>query len=234
MSRSRSLLQEEIVRVAADCFGKEGYRATTLETIATKAGVSKVTLYNYVSSKEELLCRVFDRTIESFRSGLRQIIERRAPADETLRRIIRYQVVLLASHLPFLRVFFSEEAGLPTDMARRVAREKREYDRAIEKVVSEGIAQGHLRDLEPTLLVFALLGTCNWMYKWYRPDGKLTVDEIAGVFVDLLERGYLAAANGRKHDPVLAALRRVEGHMTEVRHLLLTGRARRSRGKRRG
>src|SRR3970282_1471595 len=49
------LVEEEIVRAAAVCFGGVGYHATTLETIAARGGVSKVTLYPYVSSKEGLL-----------------------------------------------------------------------------------------------------------------------------------------------------------------------------------
>jgi len=217
--RSRTLLEEEIIRVGAHCFGEEGYRATTLETVAAKVGVSKVTLYNYVSSKEELLCRVFERTIETFRTGLRQIIAQDLPADEKLRRIIRYQVTLLTSHLPFLTVFFSEESGLPAHMAKRVAQEKREYDRAIEKVVRDGIVEGRFRDLPPTLLVFALLGMCNWLYKWYRPDGKLTPDEIASIFVDLLEQGYLRRQR-EGPDPILRALQRLEGRITQLDYRL--------------
>lgn len=104
-----------------------------------------MTLYKHVRSKEELLCRMFARTIRSFRSGLRHIVEQPLPADEKLRRVIRYQVTQVATQLPLLRVFFSEEGSLPAAMARRVAREKREYDGAIERVVGEGIAEGRVR-----------------------------------------------------------------------------------------
>ncbi|MGH7321389.1 MAG: TetR/AcrR family transcriptional regulator, partial [Candidatus Rokuibacteriota bacterium] len=147
MRGAQGLLHEEIIRVGALCFSAMGYRATTLNTIAAKVGISKVTLYKHVPSKEELLCRMFERTIRSFRSGLRQIVETPIPPDEKLRRIIRYQVTQVATQLPLLRVFFSEEGSLPAAMARRVAREKREYDRAVEGVVREGIAEGRVRKL---------------------------------------------------------------------------------------
>ena len=49
---------DEIVRAAATAFGEVGYRTATLEAIAERAGVSKVTLYRYVSSKEELLYEI--------------------------------------------------------------------------------------------------------------------------------------------------------------------------------
>ena len=189
---TRAAVLDEIVRAAAAAFGEVGYRTATLDAIAERAGLSKVTLYRYVSSKEELLSLVVERIIAEFQRGLRGIIAERRPADETLRRIVHYQVTLLAEHLTFLTVFFSEESGLPAPMAARATRAKREYDQAIERVVREGVEAGLLRDLPPRLVVFGLLGMCNWLHKWYRPDGKRSPAEIADVFVAMLERGYLA------------------------------------------
>lgn len=215
MNQKRTALRDEIVRIAARCFRDRGYRAATLDTIAAKAGVSKVTLYNYVSGKEDLLCLVFEQAISTYRTGLRQIIEQRLPADETLRRLIRHQVTTLAGNLPFLTVFFSEEGALPPPVAKRVVREKRACDRAIKAVVRDGIAQGRLRAFPPTLVVFALLGMCNWLYKWYRPTGGLAPDQVAGIFVDLLERGYLRR-DGEDPGAILAGLRRIEARMAAL------------------
>ena len=211
---TRAAVLDEIVRAAAAGFGEVGYRAATLDAIAERAGISKVTLYRYVSSKEDLLSLVVERIIASFRQGLRQIVEQRRPADETLRRIIRYQVTLLAENLPFLTVFFSEESGLPAPMAAQAARAKREYDRTIERVVRQGVESGRLRALPPTLVVFGILGMCNWLHKWYRPQGPLSPGQIADVFVDLLERGYLAAADGAasRHD----ALARIDKRLARL------------------
>lgn len=231
MGQTRALLQEEIVRVAAKYFGELGYRATTLDTVAAEVGISKVTLYKHVTSKEELLCRVFDRTIQTFRAGLRHIVDRPLPADEKLRRIIRYQVTLLASHLPFLRVFFSEESGLPGPMARRAAQAKRDYDRAIEEVVREGIAKGRFRNLPPTPMVFGVLGMCNWLYKWYRPDGALSADEIASIFIDLLEHGYLSPPRWPGGGGIPAGLRRIEHGVARIERRLGRTAAKRRRAR---
>ncbi|TMQ26881.1 MAG: TetR/AcrR family transcriptional regulator [Candidatus Rokuibacteriota bacterium] len=211
---TRAAVLDEIVRAAAAGFGEVGYRAATLDAIAERAGISKVTLYRYVSSKEDLLSLVVERIIASFRQGLRQIVEQRRPAEETLRRIIRYQVTLLAENLPFLTVFFSEESGLPAPMAAQAARAKREYDSTIERVVREGVESGRLRPLPPTMVVFGILGMCNWLHKWYRPQGPLSPGQIADVFVDLLERGYLAERDGpaSRHD----ALARIDKRLARL------------------
>jgi AcrR family transcriptional regulator len=208
---TRAAVLDEIVRAAAAAFGEVGYRSATLDAIAERAGLSKVTLYRYVSSKEDLLSLVFERTIASFRQGLRQIVDEQRPADDTLRRIIRYQVGLLAGHQTFLRVFFSEEGGLPAAMAAQAARAKREYDRTIERVVRDGIAAGLFRDLPPTMVVFGILGMCNWLHTWYRADGPLSHEQIADVFVTVLERGYLAEGGGSRDEALARIERRLAG-----------------------
>ena len=220
MSRTRDLVREEVIRAAAVCFGEVGYRATTLDTIAARAGVSKVTLYKHVASKEDLLWAVFERTLASFRRGLAEIIEQDLRPDEKLRRIIRHQVHLLTSNLPFLTVFFSEESGLSSPLAARVAREKRAYDRAIERVVRQGIREGLVRDLSPTLLVFGLLGMAGWLYKWYRPEGALGPDEISAFFVDLLERGYLRAAGRQDRDQITRSLQGMDRRLARLERRL--------------
>jgi TetR/AcrR family transcriptional regulator, cholesterol catabolism regulator len=225
---TRAAVLDEIVRAAAAAFGDVGYRTATLETIAERAGLSKVTLYRYVDSKEALLSLVVERIIAEFQRGLRRIIAERRPADDTLRRIVRYQVELLAEHLPFLTVFFSEESGLPPPMAARAQRAKRQYDQAIERVVREGVEAGLLRDLPPRLVVFGLLGMCNWLHKWYRPGGPRSAAEIADVFVALLEHGYLAQpAEGD------GALARIEQRLARLEAALPRRRPRAARRSRR-
>jgi hypothetical protein len=51
---------------------------------------------------------------------------------------------------------------------------------------------------------------CNWLYKWYCPEGKLAPDEIGAIFVDLLERGYVRRGGDKPGDLLLRSLRRVE------------------------
>jgi AcrR family transcriptional regulator len=214
-----SLREESILQAAAACFGEQGYRATTLETVAERLGISRVTLYRYCPSKEELLIRVFERSIAIFQQGLRQICAQAIPPEEKVRQIIRHQVRLMADHRNFLSVFFSEESHLPAEMAERARAERRTYDALIEGVIQEGVASGRLAPFPPKLLSFALLGMCNWMYQWYQPDGPLSADEVARIFIAIAEHGYVQA------DPqqaVLKRLEKVEAELSELRRAVQT------------
>lgn len=213
----QALREESILQAAAACFGEQGYRATTLETVAERLGISRVTLYRYCPSKEELLIRVFERSIAIFQRGLRQICAQDVPPEEKVRQIIRHQVRLMADHRNFLSVFFSEEGNLPPEMAQRARTERRAYDALIEGVIREGVEAGRLAPLPPKLLSFALLGMCNWLYQWYQPDGPLSADEVARIFITLAEHGYL---RGDPQQEILNRLEQVEAGLAELRQLL--------------
>ncbi|MEW6299569.1 MAG: TetR/AcrR family transcriptional regulator [Thermodesulfobacteriota bacterium] len=211
-----ALREEAILQAAAACFGEQGYRATTLEAVAERLGISRVTLYRYCPSKEELLIRVFERSIAIFQRGLKQICSQDIPPAEKLRQVIRHQVRLMADHRNFLSVFFSEEGSLPPDMARRARNERRAYNALVEGVIREGIEAGQLAPLPPKLLTFAVLGMCNWLYQWYQPDGPLSADEVARIFVQFAEHGYL---HQDAQQEILKRLEHIEAELAALRPL---------------
>ena len=213
-SSKQALREEAILQAAADCFGEQGYRATTLETIAERLGISRVTLYRYCPSKEELLIRVFERSIAIFQRDLRQICSQPIAPEEKLRQIIRHQVRLMADHRNFLTVFFSEESNLPQEIAKRARAERRVYDGLIEDVIAAGIKTGRLAPLPAKLVSFAILGMCNWLYQWYQPEGPLSADEVARNFIQLVEQGYLRADPQQE---ILQRLERVESALSNLR-----------------
>ena len=210
----QAVREEAILQAAADCFGEQGYRATTLETIAERLGISRVTLYRYCPSKEELLIRVFERTIAIFQRDLRQICSQAIAPEEKLRQIIRHQVRLMADQGNFLTVFFSEESNLPEEIAQRARTERRVYDGLIEGVITEGIQAGRLAPLPAKLVSFAILGMCNWLYQWYQLDGPLSTDEVSRIFIQLVEQGYLRADPQQE---ILQRLDRVESALSALR-----------------
>jgi AcrR family transcriptional regulator len=53
------LRRQGILWKAVDVFGKYGYRATTMDIIASECGFSKATLYQFFNSKEELFSKIF-------------------------------------------------------------------------------------------------------------------------------------------------------------------------------
>jgi len=213
VSRKRVAIEEEILRVAADKFGKQGYQATTLDEIAAAAGISRAAFYLYFPNKEELLHRMYNQVIATSQAAIEQIVAEELPVAEKLRRIIRHQVRYMATHLPLAHVFFSEIFNLRPELSQWVKRENRAFGAVIERVVSEGVRTGELIPLHPKQFTFALMGMCNWMHRWYRPGGEWTPDTVAEEFIRILESGYLTQ---RVEQPHAACVQEVQALRREV------------------
>ena len=48
------------------------------------------------------------------------------------------------------------------------------------------------RDLDIRVASYGLLGMLNWLYKWYDPQGRLSVQEVAAQFTSLALAGLAA------------------------------------------
>ena len=56
----REKSREKILAAALELFANKGYTATSIDSIAKKAGISKGLIYNYFESKEKILRAIFD------------------------------------------------------------------------------------------------------------------------------------------------------------------------------
>jgi len=79
----------EIEQAAFRLFAERGFRATTLDDIATEVGVGRRTLFRYYRSKNDIPWGRFDRTLEGFRGLLREHDDRPL-ADAVHRAVVRF------------------------------------------------------------------------------------------------------------------------------------------------
>jgi len=76
--------QDKILDSAAECFGRFGYKKTSIERVAEHAGVGKGTVYLYCESKEDLFYQSVHRELRQWISDLSKKIDPRRPADQLM------------------------------------------------------------------------------------------------------------------------------------------------------
>lgn len=102
--RARERRRLSIVEAARDVILEQGYDSTSMEQIATAAGMTKKTLYNHFQSKEALLGAVLDTVTDAIGTGLR---DDTGPADDLAEGLVRYgrQFVAAMSTPPGLEIY---------------------------------------------------------------------------------------------------------------------------------
>ncbi|TMG40688.1 MAG: TetR/AcrR family transcriptional regulator [Chloroflexi bacterium] len=168
-----------------------GFVGTTIEEVAQQLAVTKAALYYYVQNKEELLFQILSQTLNLADERIGAIERSAAPPAKKINDVIDTFVHLVAERPEFFTVYFQEKGHLGREHLRTVTKTERRIVDTVRKIYRDGAAEGSFRELDPTATAFGLLGLCFWVYQWYRPRGRLSVDEISATFQDLAARGML-------------------------------------------
>jgi len=99
-----------------------------------------------------------------------------------------------------------EHATLRGEARAQINARKKRYVRFLETSFAEAIRDGRLRALNPKVAAFAFLGTVLWIYKWYRPDGAISEDQLVQELQKIFFGGMQdvqAAAAGQAKPPRL-------------------------------
>ena len=119
--RSRATC-DAILEAAAQLFGQFGYRATTTNKVAEKAGVSIGSLYQYFPHKEALILALSERHMEESGAVLAAVFQRldreRPGVEQTLALLIDTTVALHQHNPAMHRLLFEQTPRSGELMAR--------------------------------------------------------------------------------------------------------------------
>lgn len=167
------------MHTAQRLFRQRGFQATSVREIAAAIGLKPGSLYTHIESKEELLWIIASRAADRFLGMLQPIVESDRVVLEKLREAIRGHVRVVTDDLDAVAVYTAEWRHLsPQRRAQFVAR-RDEYESLMTRVVQDGIEQGYFNAADARLATVMILSSLNWVYQWYRPDGRMSPDEIA-------------------------------------------------------
>jgi len=200
----------DILIVAAELFSKKGYRATTMQHIAKKLKVSKPTLYASTNSKEAILSEIIETWVDIAEDGLQKALKTIGSPRKKLQTLVVTWSRTAVSQRAFHMVFLNDERELPPAILAKYQRwASRAYLR-IRDCIREGQSAGvFLPELDAAIMTFSLVAFINSLPKWYKATGKLTIDQIAERYIDLIEAGLVVdAKRPRKRQFKLADITR--------------------------
>ena len=76
-------------------------------------------------------------------------------------------------------IVVDEVSGLAPAHRRKIDERKRGYVDLIRETLKQMKDEGRLRDVDPTVAAFSLLGMILWLSRWYRPEGRLSSEHVA-------------------------------------------------------
>lgn len=180
----------DVVDAAARVFQQRGYHATRLEDIADELGMHKGSLYNYITTKEDLLLAVVGPPAERLLATLDELDRSDLPASEKVRAVARSHARVVEEFFPYVAVYVNEIAG--QRHSEEWNEKDRRYVRFLVAVIEDGCRDGSFAaSVHSGIAASSLIGSLNWMTRWYQQGGALTAEEIGDRIADAFLAGAL-------------------------------------------
>jgi AcrR family transcriptional regulator len=185
-------MKDTIVAVATDLFFKKGYFATSISEIARGCGIQKASIYYHFPCKEDMLLAIMEATMQDLTAGLEEELAAAGDIEGKMRAAVRNHIRFHLDRQKETFIASCELRGLSADNFERVVARRDAYESTFQGLICTGIREGVFARNDVKVLSYAILTLCTAGATWYRPGGRLAVDEIAAIYETFV-------INGLKH-----------------------------------
>lgn len=185
----------QLREAATVLFAQNGYAAVSMRQIAREVGVQASALYLYTADKQTLL---FDLMNQHMQDLLQAWKERAEPqGDDPIEQLESFVRFHIRFHLPRAdEVFISymELRNLSPENFEIIQSARRDYENVLYDILSAGEADGTFKFVDARVATFAIIAMLTGMNTWYREEGRLSLDKIKDIYLDLV----LSAAGAKR------------------------------------
>lgn len=185
---------EAIRKAGVRLIFEHGYEAMSLRQLAAEVGIQAGSLYNHISTKQDLLFDLVQDHINDLLRELDQALEGKADPVERLRAFVTFHVTYHMTRKREVFIANSELRSLDAKNYDAVVALRGAYEQRLAQILTDGVSQGVFEVVDIQVATFAILALLTGLCTWYRPGGRLTRDDIIAAHEKLVLSGVAPQA----------------------------------------
>ena len=177
-----------IAKSAAELFARRGYAATSMNEIAEASRLSKPGLYHHFKDKAQVLLYIADGHVSRLVDIVTGVEALDLAPEERLPELIEAFMTEYAEAQNEHRVLTEDVRFLDPEAKARVLAKERTVVQVFADAIAATRPDLHDSQLHKLLTMF-LFGMLNWMFTWFKPEGRFTYEQMAPIATQLFLNG---------------------------------------------
>jgi TetR/AcrR family transcriptional regulator, cholesterol catabolism regulator len=182
--------RRQIVDAAVQLFIEKGFHKTTTRQIASAAGFSIGSLYEYVASKEDVLYLVCDAIHHEVERGVNEALRRASNGEAALTEMIREYFLVCDRMRDHLLLIYQETKSLPKQWRKRVLDNEVRITNIFTEVlrrIADNEAMSNINECSLELIAhnITVLGHMWTFRRWYL-DRKFGIEDYIQIQTDFI------------------------------------------------
>ncbi len=188
-SANEKTKKQVIFEAAARLFRDKGYAATSMRDLAERVNLKASSLYNHIGSKEEILREICFVNAQRFIEGMKEVEQMQGNAAEKVRALIHLHIQIASEDLTSVTAFNDEWRHLSEPHLSEFKALRRDYEHRFQTIIEMGIQNGEFKPLDSFTILYTIFSSVRWLYDWYKPERKVSPDDIYQQIAALLMSG---------------------------------------------
>lgn len=189
----------DIRAAALELFSAVGFHGTGIRRIAEEAGVSLATLYHYMSSKEALLVEMMVGNIVTLLRDAELATQGAVHPRERLSELVRVHIRVHVEDRMLCIVSDTEIRSLSPESHAIVVKYRDDYEALWNRTIAAGKKSGDFTVPDVDVAAKALLDMCTGVAHWYRPDGRVDLETLMDIYVELCLQALVSHKPRKRH-----------------------------------
>lgn len=180
--------KQEIINTAAKLFKEKGYSAVTMRDLATAMGIKAASLYNHISSKQEILQEIIISLAEEFTQGMEIIKSSSANSHQKISQIIALHIKITSENIYGMASLNNDWMHLENQL-NFYLKLRTDYENNFRKIIKQGIKDKEFISDNSAVMLFSILSTLRSLYIWIPQKEDLKPKALAKSLTNILING---------------------------------------------
>lgn len=164
--------RSRILQAALDEFSEKGYHASTIDSIAERAGIAKGTVYRYFNTKEGLFNALKEDTIGEFVELARQDLSREVDVVKIIESIVKMYLSFFEKNSAFFKVITQEYKDFGREFSEKFINGLILALPGLKRRCWKASRNGYLKQMNYFTVFYGIIGFLNGVIqKWLHEGG---------------------------------------------------------------
>jgi AcrR family transcriptional regulator len=186
-----------IREAAATLIARYGYEAVSMRQLAAEVGVQAAALYRYFPTKEDLLFTLMREHMDGLIASWEAARPDDGGAPEELSAFVANHIGFHVARRHSTHVSNMELRSLSRENLTRILRLRAAYEKELRRILRDGADDGSFQIDDVALTAMAIIQMITGVIVWFRPDERLSVDEVTRNYLIMTMR-LVGAGNARE------------------------------------
>lgn len=180
---------EVAIRAAATgLIARHGYEAMSMRQLAAEVGVQAAALYRYFPTKQDLLFQLMLEHMQALLQASAGAQPGMGTPNQRLRAFVERHIRFHVERRHSTHVSNMELRSLSKDNLTAVLKLRTAYEKQLRQILREGTESGAFDVEDAGLTAMAIIQMITGVIVWFRPDDRLSVEEVARSYHTMTRR----------------------------------------------